>query len=154
MYNIFISYAQQHLTWATHLRGSLAAPGVAVYVADTDLPPGASLSAEISRVIKETDLFLILWSEAARSSQYVNKEIFTAKTAGKPIIPIQLEPGVPLPVELGDIKYLDVAKDPAVQMEWLKAEVNRRAQSKATSTFVGGALIAFLGWAFLTSGAK
>ncbi len=149
MFNIFVSYPQPHLPWAVHLKGMLSAPGVSVFVAEHDLPPGASLSAEIARAIQQADLFILFWSKAAQASAYVGKEIFAAKTSGRAIVPVMLEPGVPLPLELGDIKYMDLTKDPTSQLTWLKHEVDRRAQSKGISTLVGGALIAFLGWAII-----
>lgn len=149
MYHIFVSYAQPQIEWATHLRQILTAPGVSVFVAEHDLPAGDSLSQEIVTRIKRCDLFLLLWTEDARESQYVAKEYFLAKAEGKRIIPVALQTGVPLPAELADLKYLDVARHHMGAVKWLETHVSGEAQSKATGTLVTAGLTAFLAWAVL-----
>lgn len=149
MFSVFVSYAHKQVDWATHLRTVLNSPGVTVYVAEHDLSAGDSLAASIARQIKSSDLVILLWTEDARESQYVAKEMFLAKAEDKPIIPVLLQQGVPLPSELGDVKYLDIGKDPAGQVAWLQLDVARRAQSKQISNFVAFGLVAFLAWATL-----
>lgn len=154
MFEIFVSYTQPQIDLASNLKRYLTAPGISVYVAETDLPPGTSLSDEISKAIQRADLFIVLWSKEARESQYVNKEVFAAHQARRPLIPVMLQPATPLPKELADIKYLDVAKDPAAQLGLLKTEVSRRARDKTISAFIGLGIAAFLAWAALSGRGK
>lgn len=149
MFRVFVSYAQKYLPWATHLSRELNGPGIQVYVAENDAPVGKSLSDEISRAIGDADLFVLLWSEEASESDYVGKEVFFARGQDKSILPVVLEPGVPLPDQLGDIKYLDIAKDPQGQVAWLLDHIEERAKNKRTSNFVGFGLLAFMAWGML-----
>lgn len=144
MYNIFVSYAQPELRWAEHLKQQLAFADVNVFVAEHDLPAGSSLSAEISSQIKQCDLFVLLWTKSAMASTYVNQELFLAKTEGRKFLPIMLQPDVPLPSILGDIKYLDIAKAPDAQITWLRSYVESGAQSKARSNVIAVGIVALL----------
>jgi hypothetical protein len=142
MYNIFVSYSQQELRWAEYLKQHLAFPDVNVYVAEHDLPVGNSLSIDISNQIKSSDLFVLLWTQNAKSSTYVNQELFVAKTESKKILPIVLQPKIQLPQLLGDIKYLDVEKNPENQLAWLRKYVESEAKSKALTNLIA---VGFLG---------
>ncbi|MDZ4259121.1 MAG: toll/interleukin-1 receptor domain-containing protein [Gemmatimonadales bacterium] len=146
MYSVFVSYAQPQLDWATQLRKDLSNPAILVYVAEHDLTPGDSLSSEIIRQIRVCDLFILLWSEDAQLSHYVGKEVFLAKSEGKLIVPVLLAKAPSLPRELGDIKYLDIANDPARHREWLHSHVTARAKSKKVSEVLTLGMLCFLAW--------
>lgn len=147
MYNIFVSYAQSELRWAEYLKQHLAFSDVNVFVAEHDLPAGNSLSSEISSQIKKCDLFVLLWTQNANQSTYVNQELFLAKSEGKKQLPILLQPGLQLPLILGDTKYLDIAKNPESQLAWLRTFVESEAKSKALSNVVAVGLIGLLVYA-------
>lgn len=147
MYNIFVSYAQPELRWAEYLQQHLAFTNVNVYVAEYNLPAGSSLGSEISAQIKNCDLFVLLWTQNASKSTYVNQELFLAKTEGKDILPMLLQPGIPFPSLLGDIKYLDIAKAPENQLAWLRDFVQKRAQSKTLSNIVALGLLGLVAYA-------
>lgn len=149
MFSVFVSYAHEQLDWATHLRGLLNAPAVQVYVAEHDLPAGESLSRDISSQIKACDLFVLLWTEDAERSQYVGKEVFLARAESKQIIPLLLQPGIVLPSELGDMKYVDIQQDPTAQFQWLQQKVQGLAHRKEVGSFVAMALIGFGAWVLL-----
>lgn len=147
MYKIFVSYAQPELNWAEYLKQFLSFSGVNVYVAEYDLMPGKSLSSSISNQIKDCDLFVLLWTQNARLSTFVNNELFLAKTEGKDILPILLQYGILLPQLLGDIKYLDIAKMPETQLAWLRDFVEKKAQSKTLSNVIAVGLLGLLAYA-------
>lgn len=146
MYSVFVSYAQPQVDWAIRLRKDLNDPAIMVYVAEQDLTPGASLSSEIVRQIKACDLFVLLWTEDAQRSRYVEKEVFLAKAQGKSIMPVRLGEGPSLPAELGDMKYLDIAKDSAEQREWLNSHITAQANSKRVSNVLTLGIFGFLAW--------
>jgi len=100
MYEVFISHAQEQIGLAKNLKGRLSTPNVKVFLADTDIPPGESLSDKISKKIKQSNLFVLLWTDEASDSNYVEKEIFVAKGENVDIIPIVLETDLPLPRRL------------------------------------------------------
>lgn len=142
MYNIFVSYAQPEVGWAEYLKQHLVFSDVNIFVSEHDLPAGNNLSSEISNQIKKCDLFVLLWTQNANSSIYVNQELFLAKTEGKKLLPILLQPGIHLPQIVGDIKYLNIAKAPENQLAWLRAHVESEAKSKALSNIIA---LGFLG---------
>ncbi len=146
MYNIFISYSQPELDWAEYLKQHLSSTNVNVYVAEYNLPAGSSLSSEISTQIKNCDLYVLLWTHNSSTSTYVNQELFLAKTEEKDILPILLQPGIPFPSLLGDIKYLDIAKAPEFQLSWLRDFVQKRAQSKTLSNIVALGLLGLVAY--------
>jgi hypothetical protein len=152
MYNIFVSYAQTELKWAKFLKQHLAISDVNVFVAEYDLSAGDYLSIEISNQIKKCDLFILLWTQNANLSKYVNQELFLAKSENKKPLPILLQPGIQLPQLLGDIKYLDIAKSPESQFAWLRKFVEDEAKSKSLSNVIIFGILAFVAIAAFQGG--
>lgn len=152
MYKVFLSYSTYDLDWANDLRNLLASPGLEVFISEYDLPPGKSLSSGITEKIKSADLFVLIWSRNSSRSIYVQKEVFFAKGEGISILPVVIQSGIPLPPELGDIKYLDITEDPESQADWLQAHVKASAKSKAQGNIVALALLAFLGYVLYKGG--
>jgi hypothetical protein len=152
MYNIFVSYAQPELNWAKYLKQHLAFSDVNVFVAEFDLPIGDSLSLEISNQIKKCDLFILLWTQNANLSTYVNQELFLAIAERRKPIPILLQPGIQLSRILGDLKYLDISKDPDSQLADLRKIVESEAKSKSLSNVIIFGLLSFLAIAAFQGG--
>lgn len=152
MYRVFTCYPQEHLDWATRLQGLLSDVGVEVFVAEHDVPPSDGLSDRISEAVKQCDLFALLWCGHANRSKYVHKELFLARSEEKKILPVALNPGVPLPDELGDTKYLDVSQDPEPQLQWLREFVQSQATSKARTNAIAVAFFGFLTYAAMAGG--
>jgi hypothetical protein len=120
MYKVFVSYSSKDIKWASLLKQLLADVHASVYVAEFDLEARDVISDEVSKNIKNCDLFILLWSGKSRKSSYVEKEIFLAKSEHKKILPIVLQNNLPLPTILGDLKPLDVNKDADVDLVGLK----------------------------------
>lgn len=151
-FNIFISYSTRDLNVVQALQQRLEAVGSTVYVAEYSTVPGQALSTEIPRAIQACDLFLLVWSASAKSSEWVPQEIGIATAHKKPIMPVVLHPGIELPAFQKDLKYLELYKNPAAAVEWLQHFVAERAKKKQTNE--GWALLAITGAILLGLSAK
>ena len=70
---------------------ALQEAGITYWLDREQLAGGDTYAARIARNIKECDVFLFLSSEAANSSEWTRREIGTAVTLGKRIIPVRLD---------------------------------------------------------------
>jgi hypothetical protein len=68
--------------------------------------PSQVLNQQIELAIRNCDLFILLWSQDARASDYVPQEIGIAKGCNKVILPVVMEEGVSVPGFISDLKYL------------------------------------------------
>ncbi len=107
---IFISYPREDLWLAYKLHKMLSEVGVPVYLGELYPEPGMSLWTQIELMIRNSDIFIILWTQNALNSAFVNQEIGVAKNAGKIIIPI-VEEGVELKDALEGKAYICLNKD-------------------------------------------
>jgi len=106
-YRVFVSYSTSNIEIAKWSMQALSKRGVAeVFVAEYSLEPGAVLDERILAEIRACDLFVLLWSGAARQSDWVPQEIGAARMADKVIVPIVLEPNLPVPGFLSNVKHL------------------------------------------------
>jgi hypothetical protein len=149
MFSVFVSYSTRDLEWARYLKQLLTDVQIVVFVAEYDVAPGQLLSAEISNCIDACDLFILLWSGHSQASAYVQSEVFHAKAQRRTILPIMLQRTLPLPLFLGDVKYLPFDQDPEEALHWLKEHVTQSAAEKASGNLVAVALMALLGWSVL-----
>ncbi len=91
--------------------------------------------------IKSSDLFLLLWSDNARGSEWVPQEIGVARGAEKAIIPIVLHQGLALPGFINDLKYLEVYSDPMASVQWLHNHIAALVKQKNANALVGMGVI-------------
>ena len=143
---IFISYSSKDLSVVNFVRSMLIGSPVEVFIAEYSVAPGQSLSPSIISAIKLCDLFVLLWSKNSEDSQWVPQEIGIATAENKQIIPVVLQSGLKLPGFIGDLKYLDVPKDPQGAFTWLRdnvfAKANAKQQQEAVAWLaIGGALL-------------
>lgn len=147
-YKVFVSYSTHDLSLVNQIKQRLTSSAVSVFVAEYAVAPGQPLSATIINEIKTCDLFILLWSQNAKSSEWVPQEIGVATAAGKTIVPVLLEKELALPGFLKEQKYLSAYDDPSEALEWLTREVFGRATQAAKSQglvwFGLGALFAWL----------
>ena len=127
---VFISYSTKDFSVVEFARAMLTGPAVDVFVAEYSAAPGAPLSPSIITAIKQCDLFILLWSENARTSEWVPQEIGIAKAENKQIVPVVLQSNISLPGFISDLKYLDVPKNPAAAFTWLQQNVLAHATEK------------------------
>lgn len=145
-FSVFISYSTRDLANATALRSWVDSAGAQSFLAEYSLAPGQPVGAEIMAAIKACDLFLLLWSQNARDSEWVPQEIGIARGAGKPILPVVLQQGIQPPGFISDLKYLAVYKDPTAAVQWLYEHVASRVKQKETDAMV---LVGVIGAVFL-----
>ncbi len=143
---VFISYSTKDLQTVDFVRSMLAGAPIEVFVAEYSVTAGTPLAPTIITAIKECDLFILLWSQHSRTSEWVPQEIGIAKAANKQIIPVVLQPNLPLPGFIGDLKYLDVPKNPQGAFTWLRDNLvakgtEKQKQESAAWLAIGGALL-------------
>ena len=75
---VFISYAHEDVKTASVMASAYRAQGIPYFFDHHSLEAGVVFDEEIKRNIEESDLFLLLWSEHAAQSAYVEKEYLHA----------------------------------------------------------------------------
>jgi len=134
MFKVFVSYSTQDLKNVAELNQSLVGTGVEVFVAEHAVLPSEQLSAKISSAISACDLFVLLWSENAKASEWVSQEIGKAHSLNKQILPLVLTEGLNLPGFISDLKYLPVFKDPQAAIAQAQEFILKQFQSKREVT--------------------
>ena len=104
--------------------------GAEVFLAEYSVAPGENLINAIVNNIKNCDLFILLWSEHSRASEWVQREIGMARGADKAMLPILLQDGLSLPGFVSELKYLDFYKDPNGALLRLQSTVLQLSQKK------------------------
>lgn len=158
MFNVFVSYSTTDLTDVQELEAKLATRGIEVFVAHHSVLPGESLTQEIKNAIGRCDIFILLWSQNAKDSDWVAQEIGIANQLNKLIVPLLFEENLELPGFIRDLKYIDVPKDRQLAFEQAqdrvlgvyakKLEVEKQKQTEII--FFSGVGL-FLFWAFSQS---
>ena len=88
---VFISYSTKNAEQAKMLHKVLTNHGIGVWMAPGNIPVGSSYAGEITRALKGADGLVLLLTDAAQNSMWVDKEVERALTYGKPIFPVALE---------------------------------------------------------------
>lgn len=142
-YNVFISYSTKDLFIANHVRAALSLPGVNVFIAEYSVPASVPLNAVIEMELRGCDLFVLLWSQNSKASDYVPQEIGIARGCNKVILPIVLEEDLAVPGFISDLKYLPAYRDYAQALSWLQSFVHQNAaqQQQRTALLVLSALV-------------
>jgi hypothetical protein len=146
-YRVFVSYSTTNLHIAQWAIQSLSRPGtVEVFVAEYSIAPGSILDEHILSQIRICDVFILLWSGAARQSDWVPQEIGAARMAGKTIVPVVLDPNLDVPGFISNVKYLRAYEDWQGSFSTLKilveaqAAANQRQQAFAVVGLILGAI--------------
>jgi hypothetical protein len=93
----FISYSRVDSAFALQLVRDLKVRGVAVWMDQLDIPPGANWDEEIERALAQARVVLVILSQSSASSENVKNEISHALELKKQVVPIVLTKGaVPL----------------------------------------------------------
>ncbi len=146
-YMVFISYSTKDMARVLEIQGALNDLQVEVFIAEHSVRPGEHLAQSIMSGIKRCDLFVLLWSRNSQESRWVSQEVGAAAAAEKPIIPIVLDKGIPLPAFAAELKYIPAYEDPLRAVETLRAEILERARpipDSAALAMVGVLLIMLL----------
>lgn len=150
-YNVFISYSTKNLHVVDWARATLTQPGVTeVFAAEYSVLPSQKLNDEIVRAIRACDLFVLLWTHDARSSDYVPQEIGIAIGCNKTILPVVMEDNVPIPGFITNLKYLPAHRNWDGSFEWLTEFVHDNAKKLKNAKALGALAATILGgiWLF------
>ena len=129
----------------------MAQPGVTeVFAAEYSVRPSQALNDEIIRAIRACDLFVLLWSYDARTSDYVPQEIGIAVGCNKAILPVVTEDSVPVPGFITNLKYLPAHKNWDGSFQWLAQFVHDNATKLKNAKALGALAATILGgiWLF------
>jgi len=130
---VFVSYATADLATVEMVKKWSTDPKVEVFVAEHSAPAGTALNDRIIAEIQGCDLFLLMWSAEASKSAYVLQEVGVAVGSRRPILPVVLELGVPLPALIAHLKYLDAPRYPSEWLVEVQKHLGDMAQTKKTA---------------------
>ena len=120
MAQVFISYAKKDYiaadgsaipgNFVDQVIDALNRAGITYWLDREQLAGGETYAARIARNIKDCDVFLFLSTEAANASEWTRREIGTAVTEGKRILPVRLDNSPyddAVNLYLSSIQYID-----------------------------------------------
>lgn len=109
-YNLFISYASDNKDIADYIVDRLEKRGHRCFIAPRDIRTGSEYAAEIIRGISNSSAVLLVFSSKSDKSHYVLREINSAVSRNKSIIPLRIEDFLPseaMEFYLGPTHWLD-----------------------------------------------
>ena len=139
-YNIFVSYSSKDAEIAKKVQKYFGQiQGTSVFLAENELIIG-SLSQAIIQFIRQSDLFLVLYSRNSHSSTYVQQEIGVALGNNKIIIPILLDAEAKPDAMIGNVQYLSIYDEQKrnEQLPRLYSYIVQQTQRKAGNTALLG----------------
>ncbi len=129
-FKVFVSYSTRDLEHVDLLKQQLANTPISIFVAEHSVRPGNELSDVISEAIHQCDLFVLLWSNNAKDSEWVSQEIGRAHALQKKILPLMLTEGLSLPGFISGLKWLPVYSDSRLALEHAHQIVASEYQDK------------------------
>ncbi len=88
---VFISYSSAEYTEAALVRNVLTENGIKCWMAPDSIPVGSSYATEINVAIENCGIFVLVLSEKAQNSAWVEKELDSAITRHKIVYPFMIE---------------------------------------------------------------
>jgi hypothetical protein len=124
-----------------------------VFLAEYSISAGDDLGQAIGSAIEECDLFILLWSTHAKTSEWVSQEIGIAEANGKAVMPVLLHKNLELPGFLKGLKFLELYKNPEKSLDWLQEHVFEKADKKSQKNGLiwlglGAAVALLLSWSY------
>ncbi len=125
---VFVSYSSEDRKLVNTIVNMLKEEGISYWKAPEMIPAGSSYAREIPRAIKECEVFLLVLSRTSQKSIWVEKEIDSAISHRKTIIPFQID-DVPMNdtfrFYLNNVQMISYALDGVDAMEELKSHLNQ-----------------------------
>jgi hypothetical protein len=90
-HDIFISYSTKDKKIAQRICDTIEDNGLKCWIAPRDISHGVSFPKQIVSGIKSATLILLIYSQNAQNSEYVNKEMYTAFSNRKHILPVLID---------------------------------------------------------------
>ena len=113
MASVFVSHSSRDRTVTERVVARLRAAGFAALFVDFDpeqgIPAGRSWERELYAQLRKTDAVIFLGSEASVASRWCFAELSLARSLGRPVFPLRLQPGVALPL-LADVQWTDLTE--------------------------------------------
>lgn len=109
-YDLFISYASDNKGIADYIVEKIEKRGYKCFIAPRDIRTGAEYASEIISAISNSTAVLLVFSSISDKSHYVLREINSAVSRNKPIIPLRIEDFLPseaMEFYLGPTHWLD-----------------------------------------------
>lgn len=113
-YDLFISYASENKSIADYIVEKIEKRGYRCFIAPRDIRTGAEYASEIIGGISNSTAVLLVFSSKSDKSHYVLREINSAVSRNKPIIPLRIEDFLPseaMEFYLGPTHWLDAFPD-------------------------------------------
>lgn len=114
-HDVFISYATPDKTVADTICHFLEAEGVRCWIAPRDIPPGGDWPTHIPVAIEASRLMVLVFSDNANASDFVQREVTLAANSKVPLIPFRVEEVPPkggLKLHLVNVHWLDALSPP------------------------------------------
>ena len=109
-YDLFISYATENADIAHYVVDKIEKRGKACFIAPRDIRSGADYASEIVRGISNSLAVLLIFSSESDKSAYVLREVNSAVSRNKTIVPLRIEnflPSEAMEFYLGPTHWLD-----------------------------------------------
>ena len=87
---VFISYKSEDAENANWLKSILEINGLSCWMAPDSISGGSSYANEIEQAISDCEVFLLLLSEKAQKSKWIEKELSLALSINKRVFPFML----------------------------------------------------------------
>lgn len=125
---VFVSYSSEDRKFVNTIVQMMKEERISYWKAPEMIPAGSSYAREIPRAIKECEVFLLVLSRTSQKSIWVEKEIDSAISHRKTIIPFQID-DVPLNdtfrFYLNNVQMISYALDSMEAMEELKTQLSQ-----------------------------
>jgi hypothetical protein len=112
MASIFVSHSSRDQAVTELVVARLRAAGFAALFVDFDpeqgIPAGRSWEQELYAQLRRRDAVIFPASEASVASSWCLLEVGLARSLGRPVFPLRLQPGVGLPL-LVDVQWTDLS---------------------------------------------
>lgn len=109
--DVFISFAKDDQPVADAVCAGLEAAGRRCWIAPRDVDPGAAWAGMISDAIGSARAFVLIFSDAARNSSHITRELAVALNRELPILPVRADHAAisgPFEYYLADRQWLDI----------------------------------------------
>src|ERR671926_366846 len=111
MASVFVSHSSRDRAVTERVVARLRAAGFAALFVDFDpeqgIPAGRSWERELYAQLRRSDAVIFLASAASVASSWCLLEVGLARSLGRPVFPLRLQPGVALPL-LADVQWTDL----------------------------------------------
>ncbi|MEM9952785.1 MAG: TIR domain-containing protein [Chloroflexota bacterium] len=142
---IFVSHATSDDEFVNHLVEDLAIYGFPTWVDHRDMPAGSRWVAHLEQALRESDVMILICSEASMESSYVEAEWHAYFDMKKPVIPVRID-DCRVPTFLRTLHQLDFRdfdafrKNVASLIEILATLSEKTLPSKAVTGFLADGL--------------